>query len=72
MKDLGKKRSPSWVGFHFWQVIVQTVLYFRYMYFLIVLMENNNKMTKNDVHMVWVQKQVIMCWFVTFRSFRVK
>jgi len=27
-------------------------------------------MTKNDVHMVWVQKQVIMCWFVTFGSFR--
>jgi len=33
-------------------------------------MENNNKMTKNDVWMVWVQKQVIMCWVVTFRSFR--
>ena len=29
-------------------------------------------MTKNDVRMVWVQKQVIMCWFVTFASFRVK
>jgi len=29
-------------------------------------------MTENDVHMVWVQKQVIMCWFVTFGSFRVK
>jgi len=23
-------------------------------------------MTKNDVHMVWVQKEVIMCWFITF------
>jgi len=33
-------------------------------------MENNNKMTKNDVRMVWVQKKVIMCWFVTFGSFR--
>jgi len=22
--------------------------------------------------MVWVQKQVIKCWFVTFASFRVK
>jgi len=29
-------------------------------------------MTQNDVHMVWMQKQVIMCWFVTFRSFRPK
>jgi len=29
-------------------------------------------MTKNDVRMVWVQKQVIMCWFVSFGSFRVK
>jgi len=27
-------------------------------------------MTENDVHMVWVQKQVIMCWFVAFGSFR--
>jgi len=27
-------------------------------------------MTKNDVQMVWVQKEVIMCWFVTFGSFR--
>jgi len=27
-------------------------------------------MTKNDVRMVWVKKQVIMCWFVTFGSFR--
>ena len=30
----------------------------------------NNKMTKKDVRMVWEQKQVIMCWFVTFGSFR--
>jgi len=35
-------------------------------------MKNNNKMTENDVWMVWVQKQVIMCWFVTFGSFRAK
>jgi len=33
-------------------------------------MENNNKMTKNDVQMVWMQKQVIICWFITFESFR--
>jgi len=24
-------------------------------------MGNNNKVTENDVRMVWVQKQVIMC-----------
>jgi len=35
-------------------------------------MRNNNKMTENDVPMVWVQKQLIMCCFVTFTSFRVK
>jgi len=35
-------------------------------------MGNNNKMTKNDVRMVSVQKQVIMCWFVTFLNFCVK
>jgi len=29
-------------------------------------------MTENDVNMVWVQKQVIVCWFVTFGSFRGK
>jgi len=33
-------------------------------------MENNNKMSENDVSMVLVQKQVIMCWFVIFASFR--
>jgi len=33
-------------------------------------MGNNNKMTENDVQMVRVEKQVIMCWFVTFGSFR--
>ena len=27
-------------------------------------------MTKNIVRMVWVHKQVIVCWFVTFGSFR--
>jgi len=29
-------------------------------------------MTENDVRLVWVQKQVIMCWFVTFTSLRAK
>jgi len=29
-------------------------------------------MTENDVHMVWVQKQVITCEFVTFGSFRAR
>jgi len=27
-------------------------------------------MTENDVHMVWLQKQVIMYYFVTFGCFR--
>ena len=40
-------------------------------HFLTVLMGNNNKMTEND-GLVWVQKQVIKCWIVTFASFRVK
>jgi len=35
-------------------------------------MGNNKKMTENDLDMVWVQKQVIMCWFVAFGSFRAK
>jgi len=35
-------------------------------------MGNNNKMTESHVQMVWVQKEVIMCWFVTFESFRAK
>jgi len=26
-------------------------------------------MIENDVHMVWVQKQVIICWFVSFGVF---
>jgi len=29
-------------------------------------------MTENDMPMVFVQQQVIMCWFVIFSSFRVK
>jgi len=29
-------------------------------------------MIENNVRMIWVQKQVIKCWFVTFGSFRVK
>ena len=40
--------------------------------FLTILMGKNNKITENNVWMVWVQKQVIMCWFVTFASFRFK
>jgi len=39
---------------------------------LTLLIENNNKMTETDVGKVWMEKQVIMCWFVTFESFRVK
>jgi len=29
-------------------------------------------MTEIDVQMGWVQKQVMMCWFVTFANFRDK
>jgi len=47
-------------------------MFFCFEHFLTILVENNNKMTENDVHMVWVQKQVIMWWFVTFGSFRAK
>jgi len=35
-------------------------------------MGNNKKMSENNVRMVWVQKEVIMCWFVTFASLRAK
>jgi len=40
--------------------------------FLTILMGNNKKMSENNVRMVWVQKEVIMCWFVTFASLRAK
>jgi len=33
-------------------------------------MGKNNKIIENHVQMVWVLKQVIMCWFVNFGSFR--
>jgi len=32
-------------------------------------MRNKNKMTQNDVRIGWVQKQVMMCWFVTSATF---
>jgi len=60
----------SWVRFHFWQLFTFRVLYFCSEHFLTILMGNNNKMTENGVSTVWVQKQVIMCWFVNFLSFR--
>jgi len=40
------------------------VLLFCSEHFLTILVGNNNKMTENDVHMVWVQEKVIMCWLV--------
>jgi len=40
--------------------------------FLTILMGNNKIMSENNVWMVWVQKEVIMCCFVTFASFRAK
>jgi len=42
------------VGFYFWQVFVFRVLFFCSEHFLTILMGNNNKMTENDSHMVWV------------------
>jgi len=35
-------------------------------------MGKHNKMTENYENMVWVEKQVIVCWFVTFGSFCAK
>jgi len=69
-KIFGWKTESSSVRFHFWQIFVQKVLYFGYKHFLTVLMENNNQMTKNYEQIVWVQKEIMMCWFVTFGSFR--
>jgi len=40
--------------------------------FLAILTGNNKIMSEDNVSMVWVQKEVIMCWFVTFASFRAK
>jgi len=40
--------------------------------FLTILMGNNKIMSENNVWMVRVQKEVIMCWFVTFLNFRAK
>ena len=48
------------------------VVYFCSEHFLTILMGNNNEMTEKDVWMVLVQKEVIMCWIVTFVSFRAK
>jgi len=70
VQKIGWKMKLSWVRFHFWQLFVFRVLYFCYEYFLTILIGNNNKMSEDDVSMVWVQKQVIMCWFVNFENFR--
>jgi len=48
------------------------VLFFCSKYFFTISMENNNKMAENDLWTVWVQKQVIMYWFVSVASFRSK
>ena len=69
-KGFGWKMKLSSVGFHFWQLFMFRVLYFCYQHFLTVLMGNKNKMSENDVSMVLVQKEVIMCWFVNFATFR--
>ena len=71
VKDMGENCSHLG-GFLFLQVLVFRFLFFCSDHFLNILTGNNNKIMKNDVHMVWVQKQVILCWFVTFGSFRAK
>jgi len=48
------------------------VMYIYSEHFLTILIGNNKKMSVNNVRMVWVQKEVIMYWFVTFASFRAK
>ena len=45
------------------------VLYAFSEHFFTILMGNNNKLTENDVRIVWVQKQVIMCCFANYASF---
>jgi len=60
----------SKVGFYFWQVFVCRVLFFRSEHFLTIFMTKTNKMTENNVRVVWMQKEVIMCLFVTSESFR--
>jgi len=47
--------------FPFLTYFVFRVLYFCSEHLLTILMGNNNKMTKNDVRIIEVQKQVIMC-----------
>jgi len=71
-KRFGWKMKLSWVGFNFWHVFVGRVLYFFSEHFFTIWMGNNNKMTKNNVRMVWVPTQVIVCWFVTLTCFRSK
>jgi len=60
------------VGFYFWEVFVFRVMYICSKRFLTILMGNNKIRSENNVWMVWVQKEVIMCWFVIFASFRAK
>jgi len=69
-KDLGKK--CSYLGLVFGRFSSLGSYTFVLGIFLTMLMRNNNKITENDVRMGWVQKQVLMCWFVTFANFRVK
>jgi len=60
------------VGFYFCQVFLFRVIYICSERFLAILTGNNKIMSEDNVSMVWVQKEVIMCWFVTFASFRAK
>jgi len=69
-KRFGLKMKLFGVDFYFWQVFIFRVLFICFEHFLTILVEKSNKMTKNDVRMVCVQTQVVMCWFVTFASVR--
>jgi len=71
-KDLGEKCNNLGLVSIFGRFSSLGLCTFSSKHFSTILTGNNNKMSKNDVRVVWVQKQVIMCWFLTFGSFRVK
>jgi len=64
VQKIWMKNVVIWGWFLFLAGFVFMVLLFCSEHFLTILVGNNNKMTENDVHMVWVQEKVIMCWLV--------
>ena len=60
-KILGQKCTYLGLVSILGRVLVFRVLFFCSEHFLTILVGNNNKMTENHVHMVWVQKQVVLC-----------